>query len=523
MQLFLIIFSFIFLTGCAGGNSARLNNAMQNENSRPAYAAGKFYPASKDILKKEIAALLKSENVVPDEKIVALVVPHAGYQYAGKVMANGFSRIRDRKIKTVVIIGNSHHAFFDGVSVYAEGDYETPLGKVKIDEDLAKVILENQEKIFVDVNSHKEEHSIEAQLPFLQVVLKDFKILPLLMGNDLMENCELLSGVLKNALNGRNDYLILASSDMSHYPPYDAAVSVDNEVLQMIKIGDALRLENLLLDLETRMIPNGVSFLCGAGAVKTVMILANDLGAKKMEILKYMNSGDVINDRAGVVGYGAVSFALPGDAKEETSVSEVKVEEFVPAAGQEAVFHDEEAKITEKDRQELLRIARSSVEAKAKGDDLPAINSSSPFLKQHLGAFVTLKKQGKLRGCIGTFEPAEPLYQVVQNMAVDAAVSDPRFVPVSPEELSELEYEVSILSPLKKINDPVKEIILGKHGVQVRQGFRSGVFLPQVALETGWDLETFMGELCAQKAGLNSEAWKNGEADVYAFTAEVVK
>ncbi|MFC1612743.1 AmmeMemoRadiSam system protein B [Patescibacteria group bacterium] len=283
---------------------------MPKNNLRQPSAAGKFYPASADLLTKEINSLLKNEKTSTSENVLALMVPHAGYKYAGKVMASAYSKIKDRNINTVIIIGNSHHSLFDGISVYSSGGYKTPLGEVEIDSAMANLIIEKNEKISFNSDAHKEEHSIEVQLPFLQNTLKEFKIIPILLGNDLIDNCKMLSEILVAIIGDRKDILVIASSDMSHYPAYDDAVKVDNEVLKTIQTGDEAKLEKLLLDLEIEIIPNGVSFLCGSGAVKTVMLLAKDLGANKIDILKYMNSGDTISDKGGVVGYGAVSFSF---------------------------------------------------------------------------------------------------------------------------------------------------------------------------------------------------------------------
>lgn len=453
---------------------------------------------------------MAENNYQSEEKIFALMAPHAGYRYAGTIFGSAYSTIKNRPIKTVIIVGNSHHAYFDGISIYSRGAFETPLGKVMIDSKIAGDIITHSKKFTSNTAVHSEEHSIEVHLPFLQTALKKFKIVPILMGNDLMSTCKLLADVLKHIVVGRDDILLVASSDMSHYPPYQEANEVDREVLEMIKKGDARNLENLLHEMEMRGIPGGVSFLCGAGAVKTIMLLAKEVGASQIKILNYANSGDVISDRSGVVGYGAVAFSFPAEKKMLQKESEI-------------IDDIKEGDIAEADKKELLKIAKTSVEAKVKGSKIPEFSPASSVLNETRGAFVTIRRGEALRGCIGRIMTNDPLYKTVQEMAIEAATADPRFLPVGVEELPGLQYEISILSPMEKISDPLKEIELGKHGVQVINGFRAGVFLPQVAGETGWDLETFMNELCEGKAGLPKDAWKTGKADVYRFTAEVVK
>ncbi len=174
-------------------------------------------------------------------------------------------------------------------------------------------------------------------------------------------------------------------------------------------------------------------------------------------------------------------------------------------------------------RETLLSIARQAVEAAVRGEKRPLPAVHDPELNQPQGAFVTLKTHGDLRGCIGRFIAQEPLWQVVQQMAVAAATQDARFFgrQLKPQELPELTVEVSVLSPLKRVKDPLKEVELGKHGIYIRRAFLTGCFLPQVATETGWTKEQFLSHCCAGKAGLPPDAWMDPQTEVYTFTAEV--
>lgn len=285
---------------------------MQQKNIRTSYASGKFYPSEKDVLEKEVKHYLagtENDNSERD-KIFALMAPHAGYQYAGDVLGSAYQTARGKKINTVIIIANSHKKYFDGISIYNKGAYKIPLGNIFIDEEMAGDIIGKDDYIIFDEDAHLAEHSIEVQLPFLKVALGNFKIAPIVMGNDLMTSCKILASAIGDVIGERKDVLIVASSDMSHYPSYEFANKVDNEVLDMIKKGDVDELESLLMELELRRLPNAITFLCGAGAVKTTMILAKAKGAEKIKILKYANSGDKIGGKKQVVGYGAVSFSF---------------------------------------------------------------------------------------------------------------------------------------------------------------------------------------------------------------------
>ena len=175
--------------------------------------------------------------------------------------------------------------------------------------------------------------------------------------------------------------------------------------------------------------------------------------------------------------------------------------------------------LTKQDKDLLLRIARESIESEFAGGEMPRFKIESSALEKKMGAFVTLKKQGRLRGCIGLIEGKKPLYETVEEMAQTAAFKDPRFRPVKEDEFKELDIEISALTPLRQIED-VNEIEVGRHGIYIVKGFHSGLLLPQVATEYNWDRNTFLRETCA-KAGLPPNAWKDGDAKIFIFSASV--
>ena len=455
--------------------------------------AGQFYPADKNQLSAIVDDLLKKAPL-PEIKgeVIALIVPHAGYQFSGEVAAHAFKTLEGEQVDTVIIIGNSHYERFDGISVFPKGTYKTPLGEVKIDSDLAQKIIQESNRIFFKENVHKLEHSIEVEIPFLQKTLNHFKIVPILFGNSQKEDWKTLGDAILKHIKGKN-VILIASSDLSHYPPYEVAKYADKKTIDAILTGDIEHLEETIQELQQENLPNAVTFACGSDAIEAVMYVAKKLGASEIKLLQYANSGDSAGDKDRVVGYSAIGFF---------------------AERRDNLLNKEE-------KRKLLQIARESVESFIKEGKVPEFSEDNPMLNQKLGAFVTIKKYGKLRGCIGEFSPTkEPLYKVVSKMAIAAATKDIRFLPVREEELDELEYEVSVLSEPQKI-DNWKKIELGRHGVIIRQGLNQGVFLPQVADETGWSLEEFLSELCSQKAGLPPDCYKDKNTEIYIFTAQV--
>jgi AmmeMemoRadiSam system protein B/AmmeMemoRadiSam system protein A len=495
-----LAFTFTFL---------REQETNKDQHVRKAAVAGAFYPEDKAVLERHVDTFLSEANPPKiKESIFAIMVPHAGYVYSGPVAAYAYKELEGRDIKTVILIGNSHRHFFDNIAVYAKGAFETPLGLVPVDETLAAKLLAADPAIADRPDVHENDHVLEVQLPFLQRVLKDFKIVPILFSGDSLELARKLADVLAPLLNDQT--LIIASTDMSHYPPYTDAVAADRKTLDAILTGKMKNLDASLQTLASEHIQQAETFLCSPSGVRVAMLIAEGSGDLPPVLLRYANSGDTSGDKSRVVGYGAVAFV----AKQGTIFA------APPSADKEKSHNAYEQKMTSQEKEELLKMARATVESYVQTGKVPEFSPASATLKRPLGAFVTLKENGQLRGCIGRFDPSGPLYLIVQQMAISAASQDPRFRPVSTEELGNLEYEISVLSPLRKIAT-ADEIELGKHGVQVSNGFHHGVFLPQVATETGWSKEEFLDELCSQKAGLPKGCWKDPNVNLEVFTAEV--
>jgi AmmeMemoRadiSam system protein A len=236
--------------------------------------------------------------------------------------------------------------------------------------------------------------------------------------------------------------------------------------------------------------------LCGGFGAVSALILAKSLGHDKLFFLKHTNSAKVTGRNIkGVWTVGYASCAIDQEKQEA-------------------------AMLNNKQKKVLLEIARGSIETYLKTNKKLEVSESDPVLLQEMGAFVTLRERGALRGCIGNLVGSKPLYLTVRDMAVEAATGDPRFQPVQLKEVKSLEIEISALSPLEKVAS-ADGIQLGKHGVIIKQGFRNGVFLPQVADETGWTKEEFLSNLCEHKAGLSPLAWKDKATEIYIFTATV--
>ena len=470
--------------------------------------AGQFYPAEPQALTTMVDEMLNRVSDKVEASPIALIVPHAGYIYSGQVAAYAFKQLEGRDIQTAVIIGPNHtRPDFDQVSVYPEGAFRTPLGLVLVDRELAHELIAADERIVSRPDVHRSEHSIEVELPFLQRVCPRCRIVPVIMGTPSPENCRALAHALAKALPGRQA-VIIASSDLSHYPSYDDAVEVDHATLSAIETLDPERFRQSIEEQMSRGIPGLATCACGEGPILVAMMAARELGANRAKVLRYANSGDTpFGGHDRVVGYGAVMFwqgESPSLNPAPTPPPRVQ-STWPPPLGRE-----EKAK--------LLDIARESIALYLKAGFAPLYQVSETGLLQKCGAFVTLKKHGQLRGCIGYTVPLFPLYQTVQRAALAAALQDPRFPPLSPDELDEIEVEISVLSPLEKLED-VRQIQVGKHGLVIVKGRASGLLLPQVAVEEGWDREEFLRAVC-RKAGLPEDAWKEG-AELYVFTAEV--
>jgi MEMO1 family protein len=276
------------------------------DGTREPAVSGTFYPSNPDVLRSDIAGYLSK---VPDEKlpgrISGLISPHAGYMYSGQTAAYGYKALIGAHYDTVIVVAPSHQSFFLGAALYDKGAFRTPLGLVPIDEELSGELIKKGDAVHADDRAHRGEHAIEVQLPFLQTALGEFKLVPLIMGTSQdPDSSEHLAKLIYDCIKNKDKkYLIVASTDLSHYYPYDLAVEMDKAAIELLKAYD---IEGLIRELA-----QGKYEACGAGPLIAAMMTCERLGVKQSKVLNYMNSGDVTGDMSGVVGY--VSCALVGE------------------------------------------------------------------------------------------------------------------------------------------------------------------------------------------------------------------
>jgi hypothetical protein len=496
---FLVVF---FLVAAVSPRASTAGQAASAEIHDPA-VAGMWYPGSPSDLRKLVEDYLgRASSADVKGRILAVVSPHAGFMYSGQVAGYAFKAIQGQKFDSVIVIGPSHYMAFSGVATYDCAGFRTPLGVIPLDTQLMAALMKREPRITSRPDAFRQEHSVEAELPFLQVALPGFKLVPLIMGNPDMETCRWLAEAIAECAKGKS-VLIVASSDLSHYHSYDVAVGMDQLLLQKVGAMDTEGLRQCLR--------NGKCEACGQGPIMTAMLAAEELGADRCDILKYANSGDVTGEKTsprGVVGYSAACFTKSSASRDRDKSEQEKKKAGIDLG------------LTKEERAELHAIARQAINAglASKTGSLH-VDPTSQKLKEPKGAFVTLYKKGILRGCIGQIVPRMPLAEAVSAMAEQAAFHDPRFPPVRADEVDDLKIEISVLTPLRKI-DSKDEIEVGKHGIVIVRDSSVGLLLPQVATEYGWDRIEFL-ENCCLKASLPRESWQDKGTDIYVFSADV--
>ena len=477
---------------------------------RPATQANRFYTGDAGELSKEVDSLLalhRCETVYRD--VAALIVPHAGYYFSGNVAAAAYMSVpKDKQYKRIFLLGPSHHEWLDGASVNTEADYyATPLGQVKVDHDVAVALTEADSVFRYEPRAHDREHCLEVQLPFLQrfftihssLFTKDVPpIVPIIISTNDFQKLKRIAEALKPYLTEEN--LFIVSSDFSHYPKYEDACKVDALTGKAVESGDVEQFIAALEENARSGVRNLATSACGELAIATLLMMIDS--TYEVKHLMYQNSGDAEeSDHSRVVGYHAFAIVRNGQTRTDADFS-----------------------LTDDEKRMLKEIAMTSIKDSLNGRGIAVANSSlftlHSSLKQKCGAFVSLHKHGRLRGCIGHFGEDVPLHEIVAEMARAAAFEDPRFMPVTADELSDIDIEISVLTPMRRIQS-LDEFELHRHGIYIRKGYRSGTYLPQVADEVNWTKEEFVSHCAQDKAGIGWDGWKDAETELYVYEAIV--
>jgi MEMO1 family protein len=462
----------------------------------PAYA-GKFYPGTKKELTDQLKKLFSdSKKCISKSRPSAIISPHAGYVFSGRVAASAYNQIPENEnYKKIFILASSHQFMFGGAAVFDAGNYKTPLGEVEVDTELARQLIESNKIFISNTEAHRLEHSLEVQLPFLQYKLKNnLLIVPIILGTNDPSECRKIAKALEAFYTPENLFVI--SSDFSHYPSYEDAVENDLQTALAICSNKPEKLLQVLDSNKRKNISHLVTSLCGWTSVLTLLYITEHKNVVYQKIF-YQNSGDneYYGDKDRVVGYW----------------------------GLVVLDRDRSFSITREEQKILLAKARESITnfLKTGSRKIAEPSSTDNILTKHAGVFVSIYINKELRGCIGNFAKDETLCDMVQRLAVSAAC-DYRFEDIRPDELPDMELEISILTPLQII-ESIDNIVLGKHGILIKKGPRSGTFLPQVATKTGWNLYEFLGHCARDKAGIGWEGWKDKDSEIFTYEAFVFK
>ena len=525
-----VLLMVVVLTGCAGNSGSPA--AAQTDNVRSAQFAGMFYPADPDKLRGRVQSYLdKAEPQVPSElrkrRPAVLVVPHAGYPYSGETAAYAYKLLKDtKKPDRIVLLGPSHRVRMGNrISVPPYTACRTPLGDIPIDVS-ARDTLAKTDVCISEALVHRREHSLEVQLPFIQTIWEDPPpILPVVAGQLREKDWPAVAKAVDRVVD--KDTLVVVSSDFIHYgsrfgftPFSDASgqklmqkiKQMDLEAVERMKQCDAAGFGQYVKD-------TGAT-ICGADPIAVMLKMCCPERGLEGHLLHYATSAEVTSDYGSSVSYVAyAAWTGTKDARKEPEKTAAEKEEGPSGVPEKENPSKDQGGLSDSEKRALLQVARDAIKSYVVEDEKLEVQPEdyAESLRKNGGAFVTLKKDGKLRGCMGYIAAVKPLVEAVADMAVNAACKDRRFKPVRKEEIPDLSIEISVLSPFRKVEDP-QNIRVGKHGLIVAKGRRSGLLLPQVATEQGWDRQEFLENTC-RKAGLSAAAWKN--ATLYSFTAQV--
>lgn len=528
-RLLFAAITVMLLLGCRGKEQPA---AAAPSGLRPPAVAGSFYPADPAQLRSTVDGFLsRARQSLPalpgGEQVVGILVPHAGYDFSGPCAAFAFAALPAARqgasanaapplagqYDRVVLLGPPHTVAVNGAAVYCGPGFQTPLGAVPVDTALARAMVGSSPVMHDDPAAHAAEHSLEVELPFLQATLKDVRIVPILVMGDpstLDAVARSIIDAVRSSKGGFSRTLFVISSDLAHYPDKADAQASNREILSAFCSLDPEKLIAADRLIMARKLPNLVCTMCGLDAAYVGLKIAREAGATEARLLDTRTSADAGIAGAGpdsVVGYGAVLLTRPG-----AEASRIPLRE--PLTGDEQKF--------------LLTIARKSIEEYLKTGKTSSIAAPAGdvHLSENRGCFVTLYTRSgnglELRGCIGMHESPYPLVQLVQQMALASAFQDPRFPPLTADELRTIEIEISVYrTGVVPIASP-NEFVVGEQGIILRVGAAEATFLPQVATEQGWDRVATFENLCL-KAGLDRNAWKSRDARFFVYVTQAFR
>jgi AmmeMemoRadiSam system protein B/AmmeMemoRadiSam system protein A len=505
------VFSLLLVSVCKKETPAPSNAAATVSPEKPAEPAkvvlhsslaGTWYSNDPEALKKQFDDFFEKAQPDKIENVIALILPHAGYQWSGQTAAFGLKTI-SKKYKRIVVIGPSHRtAMEEIISVPRATHFETPLGQIPLDTEFIDKLLRFPMVQNVP-QAHQSENSIEMELPILQYCQKNFKLVPIVAGQCSLEAAEKAGAILRSLVD--EDTLVVASSDFVHYGRAHLYVPFTENIPEQIKeldMGAYKYIANLDAKGFFEYKRKTGATICGSVPIAILLSMMSE--PSKAHLIKYTISGGLTGDFSNSVSYMSIAFS--GEWQKPTEIEP----------------QSNNAELTEDDKKQLLLLARKTMVYALQNRQVPeAVDlgiTISDAMQPVRAAFVTLKKNGVLRGCIGDIFPRQPLYKSVIINAINACVNDRRFVPVSQDELEDITIEISALTVPAPIASP-DEIRIGIDGVVLNKDGYSAVFLPQVAPEQGWNVDEMLTQL-SLKARLPSDAWKQG-ASFLVFQAEV--
>lgn len=459
--------------------------AVYADNIRMPVWAGKFYPATQSELKQTIDTLTQKAKQTAfkfpsNKELKAIILPHAGYIYSGFTAAHASYVLSENQFKKVILLGPDHRVGFINCAISNVKGYQTPLGFIRLHED-TKILLKKS-NLFQYIQPFDEvEHSLEVILPFLQYYLKEFELVPIVMGRTSEINT--IADAIEPLLD--LDTLLVVSSDLSHFLPYSEAVAMDKETIDII------------LNFKPEELKKRENCACGKIPILILMEIARRHEWQPV-LLNYSNSGDTAGDRSKVVGYAAIAYFS------KTSLNQKQGEILV--------------KLARKAIMDKLGLKMASNKARQLSDAL-----TDNCFKENRGTFVTLKIDGRLRGCIGSLTSNESILTGIKRNSLNAAFRDPRFPPLTTDEFEHVDIEISILTRPKSLeytdySDLLSKLRVNVDGVIIRKGRAVATFLPQVWKQLP-EPEKFLSRLCA-KAGLSADSWKNTKLEVLTYQVQ---